>query len=68
MLVRSYFGNQDADGKRNLKYLMWLSIINLAITASHDSFRYISDQIKRGHNFQLAPIIENNVSQVVTFT
>jgi len=63
LLIRNYYGNNDANSKRNLKYLMWLSILNLSVCTVHDSYKFFSSQAIRSASYELPPSLKISVDK-----
>jgi len=65
ILVRPYYAYNDAVNKRNLKYIMWLTVLNLIIPAVHDSYKYISSHLTKSTSSELLPSMKTTVSLLV---
>ncbi|CAL8109797.1 unnamed protein product [Orchesella dallaii] len=62
LLVRKYYGNNDEVSKKNLKYLMYMSILNLTVCTVHDFYHYFTFLKNRSTNFELLPSAKINLS------
>jgi len=55
VLVRKWYANQNEGSKRNMNYLMWMSLVNLMLTAVHDYMSFVASQEQIESTFKHEP-------------